>query len=536
MLATLAVALLAAPPLEIAVTIDDLPQLGALAPGETPAQATSRLLQQLTARDVPVTGFVSCGRGELSALDAWAAAGVPLGNHTWSHHAVDNDPAWLADVARCDKAMTARWGRKAPRYFRYPFLRRGKTPALRDQTAAALREAGYTLAPVTIDTSDWVLARAYEAALAAGDRERQAAISAALVEHVAEATARFGALAQRRAGRPVKQILLLHGSALTADTLGAVLDRLRPEARFISLAEALTDPIYQAPDDYAGAVGMSWLLRVAPAEPALWAVDAGRARALAERFGVDGEGLPLDEAVPVAPNLRVRKLSEHALVVVHDVPWPANSVVYEAADGTLVLAGSPYFEESAEDLLAWLRTRYGSRPLLNVATHFHFDASGGVGAVQAAGGRTLASALTAELLATRQGVLRDVLVGQLQDRPALAAAMARTEVPQPAETFPDGQSLALDLGEPVQIIDPGPGHSQDNVVVWFPRERLLFGGCLVRAQPGTGFTGDANLAHWPQAIEGLKALGAARIVPGHGDRLDPGLLDFTQEQLARDAH
>lgn len=243
------------------------------------------------------------------------------------------------------------------------------------------------------------------------------------------------------------------------------------------------------------------------------------------------DDVPSDRAVAIAPHLSLRRLAPNALVVVHEQPWAANSLLYIAKDGTLILAGSPYTPETTQHLLTWLRTRYGARPLVHIATHFHFDASGAIGAFQAAGGRTLASVRTAELLAARQTGLRDGVMALLKDRPDQLAAFKDLVIPPPKETFPDGQNLRLDFGEPVEIIDPGPGHSEDNVVVWFPESKILFGGCLVRSQAGAGNTTDADLAHWPKAIEGLKSLGAQHIVPGHGDRFGGDLLEFTQTQV-----
>src|SRR5262249_4483931 len=52
-------------------------------------------------------------------------------------------------------------------------------------------------------------------------------------------------------GRPIKQILLLHANELTADNLDGLATMLENKGyRFISLEEALKDPVYQVPDKY----------------------------------------------------------------------------------------------------------------------------------------------------------------------------------------------------------------------------------------------------------------------------------------------
>ncbi len=75
-------------------------------------------------------------------------------------------------------------------------------------------------------------------------------------------------VARRKVGRDVDHVLLLHANALVADHMGALLDTLQAEGfRFVSLGEALRDPIYQRADGYAGPKGLSWLYRAVPATP-----------------------------------------------------------------------------------------------------------------------------------------------------------------------------------------------------------------------------------------------------------------------------
>ena len=100
----------------------------------------------------------------------------------------------------------------------------------------------------------------------------------------------------------------------------------------------------------------------------------------------------------------------------------------------------------------------------------------------------------------------------------------------PDHTIPDRESKTLELGEQqVVILDPGPAHARDNIVVWFPAERILFGGCMVKSSNSVGYLGDASLAHWPAALERLRALDPRWVVPGHGRRFDPGILSHTQQ-------
>lgn len=63
---------------------------------------------------------------------------------------------------------------------------------------------------------------------------------------------------------------------------------------------------------------------------------------------------------------------------------------------------------------------------------------------------------------------------------------------------------------------PGKGHSADNIVVWLPQYKVLFGGCLVKSLDygGLGSTTDAEV-----------------IVPGHGGWGSIELTEHTLELL-----
>ena len=69
-------------------------------------------------------------------------------------------------------------------------------------------------------------------------------------------------------GRRLPQILLIHASELNRDAMPVLLDMFRKSGyTFVSLEEALKDPAYKEPDDYAGPKGFSWIHR--------WALTKG---------------------------------------------------------------------------------------------------------------------------------------------------------------------------------------------------------------------------------------------------------------------
>ena len=81
------------------------------------------------------------------------------------------------------------------------------------------------------------------------------------------------------------------------------------------------------------------------------------------------------------------------------------------------------------------------------------------------------------------------------------------------------QSMTVWLGKRrVEIMQLGSGHTKGDTVAWLPDEKVLFSGDLVE-YGATPYTGDAYLTDWPQTLERVRALGAAKLVPGRGDAL-----------------
>jgi len=69
-------------------------------------------------------------------------------------------------------------------------------------------------------------------------------------------------------GRELPHVMLLHANRLNAEMVGDVLAMLKRRGyRFIALDEALKDPAYQQPENYAGPGGFSWIQR--------WAITKG---------------------------------------------------------------------------------------------------------------------------------------------------------------------------------------------------------------------------------------------------------------------
>jgi glyoxylase-like metal-dependent hydrolase (beta-lactamase superfamily II) len=92
------------------------------------------------------------------------------------------------------------------------------------------------------------------------------------------------------------------------------------------------------------------------------------------------------------------------------------------------------------------------------------------------------------------------------------------------------REMTLFLGQlEVQIKHVGAGHTSGDTIVWLPGERVLFSGDLVE-YGAAAYTGDAQLAEWPQTLERLRALNPDKLVPGRG----PALLSNAEANKAID--
>jgi metallo-beta-lactamase class B len=228
-----------------------------------------------------------------------------------------------------------------------------------------------------------------------------------------------------------------------------------------------------------------------------------------------------------------RELTEQALaadvvLVRHDPGFaPANVLAVRMPDGTLVLCSSPYDTEATRSMVRRLRQRLRPGRIVAINVHFHPDGTAGNAGYALEGVETYASDLTAATLARRGPEVWEMTAQAAP--PALRARLQATPIVAPARTFRAAEGLRLTFGgEPVQVFYPGAAHSPDNVVVYFPARRLLYGGDLVRAaRAGVGYRGDADLTRWPSAIAALAAFPADVVVPGHGAPGDARLLAHT---------
>jgi peptidoglycan/xylan/chitin deacetylase (PgdA/CDA1 family) len=270
----------------IAITFDDLPTVSLENDMSVRREITQKLLKRVTDAKIPAIGFVNeeklytngkLDEAKVKLLRQWLDAGLDLGNHTYSHMNLNENPLekYEDEIIRGEtvtKGLLKERGRQI-RYFRHPYLMTGNTLEVKQKLAEFLAAHGYTIAPVTYDDDDYMFARAYDIAKRKGDDKLRAEIGAAYVPYLESKFDYWERQSVALFGREPKQILLLHANSINADYFGKVAEMLkRRNYKFITVGEALTDEVYKQPDTLSQNWGISWLHR--------WALAKGKENVL----------------------------------------------------------------------------------------------------------------------------------------------------------------------------------------------------------------------------------------------------------------
>jgi glyoxylase-like metal-dependent hydrolase (beta-lactamase superfamily II) len=178
----------------------------------------------------------------------------------------------------------------------------------------------------------------------------------------------------------------------------------------------------------------------------------------------------------------------------------------------------------AEELRRELRalTALPCRQVVN--THAHFDHCLGNAAFRPAaiwGHRRCAEVLRTEGEQVRASAMRWL--------PEAAGRLAELEIVAPDQLV--AERAAIDLGgRRVELVHPGRGHTDNDLVVLVPDAGVAFAGDLVEQGAPPSF-GDAWPLEWPATLDRLLEAAVPVVVPGHGDVVDPGFVRGQRDQL-----
>lgn len=226
-------------------------------------------------------------------------------------------------------------------------------------------------------------------------------------------------------------------------------------------------------------------------------------------------GLKSQDYVYQNDSLRVDQLTENTFqhityLKTQDFGNVACNGMIVRDNGEAIIFDTPSNDEDAKELIEWVENTLQCKVVAVVATHFHIDCLGGLNEFHRKGIPSYASNKTIDLARSHHS-------------------------PVPQNGFND--QLEIKVGNK-KVVNAyvGEGHTLDNIVGYFPSEKVLFGGCMIKSMgAGKGNLEDANLKEWPKTVSKVKTQfsEATVILPGHGDAGGQELLDYTMKLFAK---
>lgn len=185
---------------------------------------------------------------------------------------------------------------------------------------------------------------------------------------------------------------------------------------------------------------------------------------------------------------------------------PANGM-YLVSDEGVVLFDTPWDTSQFQPLLDSIQFHHNKDVIICLATHFHDDRSAGLEYYRSKAIKTYTTLLTDELSKKNNKKRAEFLLTK-------------------DTVFHIGQYS-------FETYYPGPGHTQDNIVIWFKKEKILYGGCLIKSaeDEDLGNLGDADKKEFAHTIHRLqrKCRRPEYIIVGHGDWTNLRSLQHTYE-------
>lgn len=155
---------------------------------------------------------------------------------------------------------------------------------------------------------------------------------------------------------------------------------------------------------------------------------------------------------------------------------PANGM-YLVTDSGVVMFDTPWDTTQFQPLLDSIKLKHNKKVVMCFATHWHSDKTAGLEYYRQLGIKTYTTVLTDEL-------------SKKNNKKRAEFLMANDTV------FNAGQYS-------FETYYPGQGHTEDNIVIWFKKERILYGGCLIKGADAEdlGYLDDGNVNEYASALK-----------------------------------
>lgn len=216
------------------------------------------------------------------------------------------------------------------------------------------------------------------------------------------------------------------------------------------------------------------------------------------------------QIIQINRDIRLKAITENIWLHISDINMPewgrisANGMAV-ITDTQLVVIDTPWNDIQTQLLIEWFKENYDISDIKIIVTHYHDDNLGGLNWIH-------------------QNGIESYSIGKTQE------ICEKKGLPIPKKTLSNVYIFDF-LETALEVYFPGEGHTVDNIIVYFPKEKILFGGCSVKAlnSSGLGNTADANLNEWPVTLLKMKRSfpEVQLVVPGHGMEGTISLIDHT---------
>lgn len=214
-------------------------------------------------------------------------------------------------------------------------------------------------------------------------------------------------------------------------------------------------------------------------------------------------------------HIRITPLSENFYIhtsfkLLGKDTFPSNGL-FVVTENSVLLFDTPWTEEQTKELIDSIQIIFKKQIRFCLVSHFHDDRTGGLDVLKNIHVKTYSSKATKVLCIKNNEKYADY-------------------------TFVNDSLFSVDSLY-FETYFPGEGHTEDNLVVWFPESKILYGGCIVKSleSKSLGNLKDANLNQWPLAIENIlnKYPEIKYVIPGHYAWGDRKLLTHTYELIKK---
>ncbi|WP_319476485.1 MBL fold metallo-hydrolase [Marispirochaeta aestuarii] len=241
--------------------------------------------------------------------------------------------------------------------------------------------------------------------------------------------------------------------------------------------------------------------------------------------------------VQLTEKISITEIEDKVFLVTHSFPWPGNSLFLVLDKENILWIDTPYTPEATALVLDWIEKEIGKQySITEINTGFHIDNLGGNQELINRNIPIYGSSLTCKLLDNQSRITMSKMMNWLKgvENKKYRDVYSDFQFFRPTRTFDINEEQRLTFGsEEVVIYYPGPTHTYDNLLVYIPGRKLLFGGCMILSADAdkVGFVEDGNLQEWAKSLLKLEErFESIRIViPGHGNPGSSALIEHTKD-------